>query len=60
MELSSHLSQLTELEYFSLKKDCNMKILTSLVEACRDKLRILDVENSSYLQVNIAININNP
>ena len=34
-----------------------MKILTSLVETCKDKLRILDVENSSYLQVNTAIKI---
>ena len=55
-ELSSHISQLTHLEHFSLKKDCSMKILTSLVETCKDNLRILDVENSSYLQVNININ----
>ena len=28
-----------------------MKILTSLVQTCKEKLRILDVENSNYLQV---------
>ena len=50
-ELSSHISHLKHLEHFSLKKDCNMKILTSLVQTCKEKLRILDVENSNYLQV---------
>ena len=50
-ELASHLSHLHHLEHFSLKKDCNLKILQSLVEACSKTLKHLDIENSNFLQV---------
>ena len=50
-ELSSHISKLHNLEHFSLKKDCNLKILQSLVGACSDNLKLLDVESCNFLQV---------
>ena len=50
VELSSHLSHLPQLTHFSLKKDCNIKILESLVSSCSTQLQTLDVENSNYLQ----------
>ena len=50
-ELSSHISKLHNLEHFSLKKDCNLKILQSLVGACSDNLKVLDVESCNFLQV---------
>ena len=50
-ELASHLSNLHHLEHFSLKKDCNLKILQSLVEASSKTLKHLDIENSNFLQV---------
>jgi len=50
IELSACISGLKCLEHFSLKKDCNMVILSSLVHACGDRLAVLDVENSRSLE----------
>jgi len=50
IELSACISSLHSLEHFSLKKDCNMVILSSLVHACGDRLKVLDVENSRSLE----------
>ena len=48
---SLHFHSYIKLETFSLKNDCSYKILESLVTACGDKLRHLDVEGGNFLQV---------